>query len=97
MYGARLFVLKMIIAFYLFMVLVEIVQVFGKPSLIQGTRNTFKYYIGFHLFAFALLSFSMSVSGDGWVAFKLISSIDVLIILFLIGAATDSLKVNYVV
>lgn len=103
MYGIALFLMKILIAFYLFIVLTDIVATIGKPSLIVKTRSTFKIYIGFHLFAFALQSFYMNTSGAGWVVLNVLSAIGVLImdILFLLllrkirNAAPSNPQINY--
>lgn len=104
-YGNGLFIINMIVAFYLFLLLMEIVKTLGITALIQRTSTTFKYFIGFYLFSFALMSFLVNTSGDGWIALNLIATIGVLIMdivfLILLGAirkaAPDSVQIDVTV
>ena len=83
----------------------EIVKTLGITALIQRTSTTFKYFIGFYLFSFALMSFLVNTSGDGWIALNLIATIGVLIMdivfLILLGAirkaAPDSVQIDVTV
>ncbi|WOV87775.1 hypothetical protein QWT69_01250 [Sporosarcina oncorhynchi] len=104
-YGNGLFIIKLIVAFYLFLLLMEIVKSFDMTALIQRTSTTFKYFIGFYLFTFALMSFLVNTSGDGWIVLNLIAIIGVLIMdiifLFLLRAirkaAPDSVQIDMTV
>lgn len=90
MYENLLSVLQLVVAYYLFIVLIEAAKMVGDQALQNRTQTTFNFFITIHLIALAFLSFSMNVSGDGWVAFTLITTIGALVmdILFLtlIGA-----------
>lgn len=89
-YGTLLSALKLVIAYYLFNVLSDVAKMVGNQALQNRTKTTFTFYVSIHLFNLALLSFSMNVAGDGWIALSLISTIGVLIMdvlfLLLIGA-----------
>lgn len=89
-YGTLLSGLKLVIAYYLFNVLFDAVNMVGNQTLQHRTKTTYKFYISIHLFTLAILSFSMNVAGDGWVVLLLISTISALIMdilfLLLIGA-----------
>ncbi|MCM3636200.1 hypothetical protein M3152_00605 [Sporosarcina luteola] len=89
-YSSFLLVLKMVMGYYLFIVLKDVTKVFGGRALHQRTENTFKFYVAIHLFALAIESFFMNVPEDGWAALSLLSLIGVLVIdilfLLLIGA-----------
>lgn len=89
-YGTLLSVLKLVIAYYLFNVLIDAAKMIGNQALQNRTKTTYKFYISINLFTLALISFSMNVAGDGWIALSLISMIGVLIMdvlfLLLIGA-----------
>lgn len=101
-YSIGLFIIKMVAAYYLFLLLMEIVNTLSEPALIHRTRNTFKYLIGFHLTAFALMSFYVNTSGDGWIVLNIIATIGVLLMdilfLFLLRAirkvAPDSVRID---
>jgi len=101
-YASLLFVMKIIVGYYLFVVLKDVANTFGDRALQQRTKSTFKFYVAINLFSFALISFSMNVPGDGWVALSLISSIGVLVmdILFLLlnrairRVSPEQLRVN---
>ena len=88
-YTSLLFILKMIMGYYLFVVLKDVAKVFGDRALQQRTESTFKFYVAIHLFAFALLSFSMNISENGVVILSLFSDrvlvMDILFLL-LVGA-----------
>lgn len=89
-YAGFLLVFKLIIGFYLFFVLIEATKTLGDQALQQRAENTFKFFVAIQLFTLALQSFSMNVSGDGWVALSLFSLLSSLIVdilfLLLIGA-----------
>lgn len=89
-YGTLLLVLKLVITYYLFNILIDAAKMVGNHALQHRTNITYKFYITIHLFTLALLSFSMNIAGDGWIALSLISTIGVLIMdilfLLLIGA-----------
>ncbi|WP_252501701.1 hypothetical protein [Sporosarcina sp. Marseille-Q4943] len=101
-YSILLLVLKTIMGYYMFVVLKDVAEAFGDQALQGRTVNTFKFYMAIHLFALALLSFSMNVPGDGWVALSIISFIGALVmdilLLLLIGAirriSPEQLRVN---
>lgn len=102
-YASILSILKLVIAFYLFFVLMDMAKSFVNETLYTRTQNTFKYFVTIHFATLALMSFSMNVSGDGWVALSVILVIagvlmDILF-LFLIRAflraSPDVRKVNY--
>lgn len=98
-YGTFLSALKLVIAYYLFHALIDMVKMIGEQALQSRTRTTFKFYVFIHLFTLALLSFSMNVSGDGWVALLFISTIGVLLMdilfLLLIGAVRRAAPIDY--
>ncbi|MFS0690243.1 hypothetical protein AB1K89_13500 [Sporosarcina sp. 179-K 8C2 HS] len=101
-YSGFLLVLKMVMGYYLFIVLKDVVKAFGDRALQKRTENTFKFYVAIHLFALAIQSFFMNVHGGGWVALALISLIGVLVMdilfLLLVGAtrrvSPEQLRVN---
>lgn len=90
MYGNLLLVLKFVIAYYLFNVLIDAAKMVGNQALQNRADTTYKFYVSIHLFTLALLSFSMNVAGDGWIVLSLLSTIGVLLMdilfLLLIGA-----------
>ncbi|WP_339252319.1 hypothetical protein NSQ43_01095 [Sporosarcina sp. FSL W8-0480] len=71
-YENILSILKLVIAFYLFLVLMEVAKTFGNEELHNRTRSTFKYFVTIHFAILTVMSFSMNVSGDGWVALTVI-------------------------
>ena len=77
-YSSLLFLLKMIMGYYLFLVLRDVVKVFGDRALQQRTESNFKFYVAINLFAFVLLSFSMNMQENGVVILSLASAIGVL-------------------
>ncbi|MFC5589474.1 hypothetical protein ACFPRA_11280 [Sporosarcina soli] len=90
MYGSALLVLKLIVAYFIFAVLKSIVHDFADRALISRTNRVFNFYIGIHLLALFLSSFSTNVSGDLWIAFPFILGLGVVIMdiafLLLLGA-----------
>lgn len=102
-YGTLLSVLKLVIAYYLFNVLIDAAKIGGNQTLQNRAETTYKFYVSIHLFTLALLSFSMNVAGDGWIALSLISTIVVLLMdilfLLLIGAirrmSPKDQRINY--
>lgn len=102
-YASILSILKLVIAFYLLYVLMEVARSFGDKALYNRTQTTFKYFVTIHFATLAVMSFSMNVSGDGWVALSVILAIagilmDILF-LFLIRAFSratpDVRQINY--
>jgi uncharacterized membrane protein len=90
-YAMLLSAFKLISAYYLFGLLTDIVKVFGDQALQNRTKTTFTFFVAIHLITLAILSFSMNMPGDEWVAFtSIISGIAVIIMdilfLLLIGA-----------
>lgn len=89
-YGTTLLVLKLIVVYFIFAVLKSIVHDFADRALISRTNRVFNFYIGIHLLALFLSSFSMNVSGDLWMAFPFTLGLGVVIMdiafLLLLGA-----------
>ncbi|MDW0118231.1 hypothetical protein QTL97_14960 [Sporosarcina thermotolerans] len=71
-YESMLSILKLVIAFYLFLVLMEVAKIFGNVALHNRAQTTFKYFVTIHFAILTVMSFSMNVSGDGWVALTVI-------------------------
>jgi hypothetical protein len=102
-YGNALIIPKLIIAYYLFVVLINVVNVFGNQNLLNRTSTTFTFFIVIYLLTLAFQSISMNVSGDGWLAISIISTIGVIfmdiLFLFLIGAirrvSPEDHRMNY--
>lgn len=91
-YSVALAVLKLIVAYFLFAVLKNIVHDYGcgYQLLINRTKNVYNFYIAIHLTMLMLLSFSMNMAGDSWSVLLVILGIGVVIMdiafLLLIGA-----------
>lgn len=89
-YGYALLVLKTIVAFYLFIVLIKIAKDSEKPSLLARTQTIFNFHIGAHLAVLAFSSFAMNMYGDFFVTLSIILSIFLVVMdilfLLLVGA-----------
>ncbi|MCM3744419.1 hypothetical protein M3193_09710 [Sporosarcina luteola] len=90
-YAMSLSAFKLITAYYLFVLLTEVVKTFGDQALQRRTKTTFTFYVAVHLITLAILSFSMNMPGDDWIALtSLVSAVAVVIMdilfLLLIGA-----------
>lgn len=71
-YENMLSIVKLVIAFYLFQVLMAVAKMFGNEALHNRAWATFKYFVVIHFAILTVMSFSMNVSGDGWVALTVI-------------------------
>lgn len=90
-YAVSLSAFKLITAYYLFVLLQDVVKVVGDQSLQNRTKTTFTFYVAVHLITLAILSFSMNMPGNDSAALtSLIFGIAVVIMdilfLLLIGA-----------
>ncbi|MCG7343711.1 hypothetical protein MHZ92_06175 [Sporosarcina sp. ACRSL] len=72
LYASILSIFKLVIAFYLFFVLMGMAKSFGDEALFKRTQSTFKYFVTIHFAILVFMSFSMNVSGDGWIALSVI-------------------------
>lgn len=90
MYAFALLILKLIVVYFLFAVLKSIVTDYSDRALIIRTNRVFNLYVGTHLLALFLSSFSMNVSGDLWMIAPLVLGIGIVILditfLLLLGA-----------
>lgn len=77
LYAVFLIAMKLIVVYFLFVLLKEVVGGLGSDSLSARTERTSRFYIGFFLLLLAYLSFQMNVSGSGW---------DTIFIMLTIGA-----------
>ena len=77
-YAILCFILKLIMGYYLFLVLRDVAKAFGDRALQQRTESTFKFYVAIHLISYAILSFSMNMQENGVVILLLASAIGVL-------------------
>ena len=68
-YTTVLLFLKLILAYFLFLILKTIVKDYDHTALINRTKTVFTFYITIHLLSLAFASFSMNVSGSFWVVF----------------------------
>ena len=66
-YSLALFVLKLIVAYFLFAVLKSIVNDYANQALINRTKSVYTFYIAIHLSVLMLMSFSMNIAEDQWV------------------------------
>ena len=90
-YAMLLSAFKLISAYYLFVLLTDVVKAFGDQALQNRTKTTFTSFVAVHLITLAILSFSMNMPGEDWIAFtSIISGIAVVLMdilfLLLIGA-----------
>lgn len=66
-YTIALLFLKLILAYFLFLILKTIVEDYDHAALINRTNTVYTFYITLNLLSLAFTSFSMNVSGDFWV------------------------------
>ena len=89
-YSNALFVLKLVVAYFVFSVLKSIAKEYGNQALINRTNSVYNYYISIHLLLLALISFSMNVSGSFWDTLTVMLTLGALIadiaFLLLLGA-----------
>ncbi|MDN4606224.1 hypothetical protein [Sporosarcina highlanderae] len=103
LYASILSILKLVIAFYLFYVLMEMAKSFGNEALYNRTQTTFKYFVTIHFAILTVMSFSMNVSGDGWLVLSVILVVagvlmDILFLLLIrafLRASPDVRTFNY--
>lgn len=103
LYASILPILKLVIAFYLFYVLMEVAISFGEEGLYNRTQTTFKYFVTIHFATLAVMSFSMNFAGDGWAVLFVILVIagilmDILFLFLLrafLRASPDVRRMNY--
>ena len=101
-YASLVFIMKLIMGYYLFLVLKDVAKAFGDRALQQRTESTFKFYVAIHLLSFALLSFSINIPDNSFVTLTIISAFGVLLMdilfLFLVRAlrrvSGEQLRVN---
>ena len=90
MYAFALLILKLIVVYFLFAVLKSIVTDYSDRTLIIRTNRVFNLYVGTHLLALFLSSFSLNISGDLWLAAPVILGIGIVVMdivfLLLLGA-----------
>ena len=60
---------KLILAYFLFLILKAIVIDYNHTALIDRTNTVYTFYITLNLLSLAFISFSMNVSGDFWYVF----------------------------
>lgn len=75
LYGVLLIAMKLIVVYFLFALLKEVVGGLEIDSLSGRTERTSRFYIGFFLLLLAYLSFQMNVSGSGWDAIAIMLTI----------------------
>ena len=66
-YTAVLLLLKLILAYSVFLILKNIVEGYEHTALINRTNTVFTFYITLNLLSLAFFSFSMNVSSNFWV------------------------------
>ena len=68
-YTTVLLFLKLILTYFLFLILKTIVKDYDHTALINRTNTVFTFYITLNLLSLAFTSFSMNVSGSFWDVF----------------------------
>ena len=63
---------KLILAYFLFLLLKTVVKDYGHTALIDRTNTIYTFYIALNLLLLAFTSFSMNVSGDFWDVFYIL-------------------------
>jgi hypothetical protein len=63
-YTIVLLFLKLILAYFIFLILKSIVKDYNHPALIDRTNTVYTFYITLNLLSLAFTSFSMNVSGN---------------------------------
>lgn len=71
-YSILLMMLQLIVVYFIFQLLTEIVAEYGSPMLIKRTHNTFKIYIILHLVFLAASTFTPNLAEENWMMFILI-------------------------
>ncbi|WP_172372623.1 hypothetical protein [Sporosarcina jiandibaonis] len=67
-YTPVLIFVKLILAYFLFLILKNIVKDYNHAALIARTNTVYTFYITSYLLSLAYASFAMNVSGDFWIA-----------------------------
>ena len=85
-YSVALLALKLIVVYFLFLLLEEINEDLQDHALMHRTKRVSRFYIAIYLTLFAYLSFEMNVAGSGWDTISIILTIGILImdIVFLV-------------
>ncbi|AOV06189.1 hypothetical protein [Sporosarcina ureilytica] len=65
-YSTLLMILQLIVVFFIFQLLIEIVTAVDNPMLINRTERTFKIYIIANLIFLAASTFTPNTAGDYW-------------------------------
>ena len=68
-YAIVLLFLKLIHAYFLFLILKTITKEYNHTALMDRTNTVYTFYITLNLLSLAFTSFSMNVSGSFWVVF----------------------------
>ena len=97
-YAIVLLFLKLILAYFLFLILKSIVADYDHTALIHRTNTVYTFYITLNLLSLAFTSFSMNVSGQFWVVFGglliIATFIMEIVFLFLIRAIRKAVPVQ---